>query len=114
MNRLQRYSGFILFALGCLHTLVASIESISMSLLTLKGNTYSDAEKELSFWFYICGMFIMLSGVMVQHYIDTTKKSAPTFIAISLIVLGIIGVTTIPVSGFWLLLILGILMACKE
>jgi hypothetical protein len=104
--KIWKYSGIFLIATGILHTIVAValgkdalLEIIQDGIVNVSSQDYARA---FAFWFLICGIFVILLGQVLHHYIKKEQKPAPLSFGYSLLVLTIFGCIVEPISGFWL------------
>lgn len=104
--KLWKYSGTILSLTGGIHVAFASIQNwniykvfFSDGLVNPIGN---DIQKELSFWFMLVGVLLILLGQTLQYYIKREGVPAPLFLGYALLVFSVAGCVVIPLSGFWL------------
>ena len=106
--KIWKYSGIFLVATGILHTIAAiALGKEAFSEIIRDGiiNVISqDYTRAFAFWFLICGIFVILLGQVLHHYIKKEQKPAPLFLGYSMLVLTIFGCLAVPVSGFWLFL----------
>ena len=107
-KHIWKYSGIFLIITGIIHILVglalgkeAYLAIVRDGLINAVSNDYA---REFAFWFFICGIFIILLGQILHHYIKRDQKPAPLSFGYSLLILTIFGCIAEPVSGFWLFL----------
>ena len=100
------YSGLLLIITGIIHTIFAlvSFGNIYLNIIhdRLANVTSHDNARSFAFWFLVCGIFVILSGTILQHYQKREQKPAPLSLGYSLLVLSVIGCIIEPISGFWL------------
>ena len=108
MKNLWKYSGTYIWASGILHVLVGAMVGRKgwKNIVDNGIVNASDADlgSSLAFWFMICGIFIIMLGLTLQHYIKVTQKPAPMFLGWWLLVFAVIACVLAPVSGGWLFL----------
>lgn len=104
--KLWKYSGTILSLTGVIHVVFAIIQNwnvykafFSAGFVNPIGN---DIQKELSFWFMLVGILLILFGQTLQYYIKREGLPAPLFLGYALLVFSVVGCIIIPFSGFWL------------
>jgi peptidoglycan/LPS O-acetylase OafA/YrhL len=118
--RLWKYSGIFLFATGILHTIVAINLGKEAFHKIIQDGLYSatsiDYTREFAIWFLICGIFIILLGQVLHHYIKKEQKPAPLSLGYSLLIVAIFCCIVAPDSGSWMFLpqALIIIVANKE
>lgn len=104
--RLWRYSGIFLILTGILHTITAVLLGKDAYVAMIKDGLVNSADsdhiREFSFWFLICGIFIILFGQTLHYYIKKEQKPAPLFLGYGILILTIFGCIIEPISGFWL------------
>ena len=106
MNKIWKYSGIFLFVTGYLHTLVAILIGKNELLQIIRDGFVNALGRDyalgLAFWFLICGIFLIIFGHVLHHYIKKEQKPAPAFLGYYLLIFSILGCLVVPVSGFWL------------
>jgi uncharacterized membrane protein YecN with MAPEG domain len=106
--KIWKYSGIFLIATGIIHTIVAIALGKDIYLEIIRDGvinvTSQDFTRSFAFWFFICGIFIILLGQVLHYYIKREQKPAPLFFGYSMLVLTIFGCIIEPISGFWLFL----------
>ncbi|MEM7412139.1 MAG: DUF6463 family protein [Myxococcota bacterium] len=103
--------GTSLLVIGTLHTLFAFVP-----FGTLLGEIVADgvfqaaegAERGQAFWFLIAGPLFMLFGVSTRR-LEEAELALPRSLGWGLLAVAVLGVVVKPVSGFWLLLLPGVL-----
>lgn len=112
--KIWRYSGTFLILTGILHSIVAIATGKEALLDIMRKGVINGVEEgssqEFSFWFLALGVFIILLGQTVHHYIKKTHKPAPKFLGYSLLIISLAGGLIVPVSGFWLFLPQGLII----
>jgi hypothetical protein len=103
-----KYSGIFLVATGIIHTIVAIALGYEVYLKIIRDGLYNvttlDFERAFAIWFFMCGIFIILLGQVLHHYIKKEQKPAPLSFSYSLLIFTIFGCIVEPGSGFWLFL----------
>jgi peptidoglycan/LPS O-acetylase OafA/YrhL len=118
--KIWKYSGIFLIATGILHTIVAIALVKEAFLKIIRDGLYNvtslDYERAFAIWFFMCGIFIILLGQVLHHYIKKEQKPAPLSVGYSLLIFTIFGCIVEPGSGFWLFLpqVLIIIVANKK
>ena len=104
--------GVIVIVIGVLHSLLGLVKHakvfggmLSSGLL----NTGGSVERNLAFWFTFAGITFMLLGYLIK-YIESQKMEVPIVFGWLLLGTAILGVTILPVSGFWALFLPAILI----
>ncbi|MCL2325029.1 MAG: DUF6463 family protein [Proteobacteria bacterium] len=107
-RKIWKYSGIFLVATGILHTIVAIALGKEAFLKIIQDGLYNvaslDYTRAFAIWFFICGIFIILLGQVLHHYIKKEQKPAPLSFGYSLLIFTIFGCVVEPGSGFWLFL----------
>ena len=108
MKNLWKYSGIYIWASGLLHIVVGIVSGLegwkSIAAHGVVNASEVDPGTSLAFWFTIGGMFIVMLGPVVQHYIKMTGRPAPKFLGGWLLVFAAVACIVAPVSGGWLFL----------
>jgi hypothetical protein len=106
--KIWKYSGIFLIATGILHAIVAVALGKEAFLKIIRDGLYNatslDYERAFAVWFFMCGIFIILLGQVLHHYIKKEQKPAPLSFGYSLLIFTIFGCVVEPGSGFWLFL----------
>jgi len=104
--KIWKYSGLFLIITGILHTAVALLlggevymEIIRDGLFNALGDDYS---RKFAFWFFVCGLFLILFGQTLHNYQKREQKPAPLSLGYSMLIFSIFGCFVEPISGFWL------------
>jgi len=101
-----KYSGIFLIATGILHSVVGIIAMGNYLWAILKDGLLNavgeDVNRNLAFWFLICGIFIIIFGQVLHIYIKKEQKPAPVTLGYWLLGLSVIGCIIAPATGFWL------------
>ena len=61
-------------------------------------------DRGAAFWFLVSGFAFLVIGSLVD-YLEKSELKIPLFVGISVAILTAIGITMMPVSGFWLLIL---------
>ena len=103
-----KYSGIYLVATGILHTIFAIAFGKEAFLKMIRDGLYNvtalDYECAFAIWFFMCGIFIILLGQVLHHYIKKEQNPAPLTFGYSLLMFTMFGCIVEPGSGFWLFL----------
>lgn len=104
--KLWKYSGTFLSVTGVIHIIYAMIQNwstyedlFSEGLINSIGD---NAQRALSFWFFLIGVLLIMFGQSLQHHIKKQKKPAPLSLGYALLFFSAFGCFIIPLSGFWL------------
>ena len=105
LAKLWKYSGIFLVATGIFHSVVGIALCKDYLWAIVKDGLWDalggDVYRELSFWFLVCGIFIIILGHLLHVYIKKEQKPAPIVLGYYLLGLSVIGCIIEPVSGFW-------------
>eukprot|EP01130_Rhizamoeba_saxonica_P017719 TRINITY_DN8650_c0_g1_i1.p1 TRINITY_DN8650_c0_g1~~TRINITY_DN8650_c0_g1_i1.p1 ORF type:complete len:126 (-),score=8.69 TRINITY_DN8650_c0_g1_i1:49-426(-) len=110
--RLIKYAGHYITATGIFHNLVGLFFGGTTLLemhrdgwfrSTINPDSSQNFERETIFWFLVTGASWMLTGGLMQHFIDKGFEM-PRFLGWSILALGLSSVFIMPESGFYLLL----------
>ena len=101
-----KYSGIFLVATGIFHSVVGIVVTSNDLWAILKDGLLNasgkDVNRNLALWFLVCGIFIIILGQVLHHYIKKEQKPAPKFLGHWLLGLSVIGCIIAPATGFWL------------
>jgi len=104
--KIWKYSGLFLVFTGILHTIMALLlggaiylEIIRDGLFNALGDNYS---RQFAFWFFVCGLFLILFGQTLHYYQKREQKPAPLYLGYGMLIFSIFGCIVVPKSGFWL------------
>jgi len=104
--KIWKYSGVLLIATGIIHTVVGIILGADMYLQMIKKGLFNSIEDDFvngfAFWFFICGLLIIMLGYLAHIFIKETQKPLPASLGYNLLAITILGCIIVPVSGFWL------------
>lgn len=104
--KLWKYSGIYLWTTGVVHIAVGlALDTEGYMPIVRDGLVDAvgdDIGRNFSFWFLVCGVVIILSGLLMQRYIKDTGRPAPMFSGVFLLVFSVIGCIMAPATGFWL------------
>ena len=108
---MKQLVGSSLLAIGSLHV-VFSLVRFRLPLLEIVENGVvagaHTPEQFGAFWFLVAGPLMVLCGISVRAQEATGSTPGPLF-GWTLLATAVLGVAVFPVSGFWLLLLPGIL-----
>ncbi len=106
MKNLWKWSGTYLTWTGVIHTAVALVMGYGNYMPMLReglvNSVGSSFERGFVLWFLVCGVLLLLLGPLLQHYLRVTRRPAPMWFGVALLVFSIVGGVIEPVSGFWL------------
>ncbi len=116
--KLWKYSGILLSATGVIHIIVGIISEWNiykeMFIDGLVNSIGNDTQKNLTFWFFIVGVLLIMLGQSLQYYIKREQAPAPLFLGYALLVFSILGSLIVPVSGFWLFIPQALIIVCAK
>ncbi|MEO0470757.1 MAG: DUF6463 family protein [Bacteroidota bacterium] len=104
--------GRIIIVIGVLHGLLGLVKfSGSFTAMIAEGvfNTGAGSERGWAIWFTVAGPVFILLGLSLRS-LEQHQIQIPNAIGWGLSILAVIGGIFIPVSGFWALLLPGILI----
>ncbi len=114
---MKRWIGIYLMVVGVLHTAVGVIvfgPTLRQLLAEGMWNTLGRSpERQLSFWFLMLGLALILLGAMVD-WIETTTTRPPGRLAVGLAIITVAGLVMMPLSPFWLLLPATVALAIRS
>jgi MFS family permease len=106
MKQLWKYSGIYLWATGIVHTIVGLAFGAEGYMPIVRDGFVNavggDVGRNFSFWFLVCGVFIIFAGLVMQRYIKDTGRPAPMFSGIFMLVFSLVGCAMAPGTGVWL------------
>jgi hypothetical protein len=122
MNKaLNKYSGNIgnfMMVIGVLHLITGFVENWSIAIDILRSgiiNTVDETPERFGFfWFEINGLFVLFVGSFLQQYLKDHKKPIPEKYGYYLLIIAIIGCVLEPISGFYIFLIISLLIIFSE
>jgi len=104
--KIWKYSGLLLIITGIFHVVVALflggeiyLKIIRDGLINALGDDYSH---QFTFWFFVCGVLLILFGQTLHYYQKREQKPAPLSLGYGMLAFSIFGCIVVPVSGFWL------------
>jgi hypothetical protein len=103
---MKQWKGRWLIAVSVIHTVVAVAffgevlgSILSRGVFNAVG---TDPMSGLAVWFALFGAMLFLFGLTVSEFEKVSSRPLPRLIGWSLLGLIVVGVTLMPVSGFWL------------
>jgi hypothetical protein len=116
-KKLNFYSGNIgnfIMVIGVLHLITGFVENWNVAIEIFRSgiiNTVDETpERLVFFWFEISGLFVLLAGSFLQHYLNENKKPIPKRYGYYLLSIGIIGCVLEPVSGFYVFILIALII----
>ncbi|MEL6408007.1 MAG: DUF6463 family protein [Chloroflexota bacterium] len=111
---MQKKMGYILIAIALLHQVVGLIFYSSALHDILQAGILNAVvppfwERDAAFWFLMFGGLLLLIGWVVQWLMDSVG-TIPAFLGWGLLIVCVLGVILMPLSGFWLVIPLAIMM----
>lgn len=112
--KLWKYVGVILMVLGVAHLLFAL--AIDWQVWArIAGDGFLNAidphvDRNSAFWFLSLGLFTLPLGYLCDWTIRTRNAPLPAFMGWWFVILGVFGAFFVPVSGFWTLIALGLIV----
>jgi hypothetical protein len=112
--KIWKYSGIFLIITGVIHNAVAIFLLHDVYWQILRSGFVNavagDFGRWFASWFFICGIFIVILGQVVHHYIRREQRPAPASLGWTLLVVAIIIAIAEPVSGVWLFIPQGLII----
>lgn len=112
-SRVQGYLGEIIIATALLHLAVGVIfYSAPLAAIFAAGvidTVGTNPERDAALWFMVAGVLIGLLGVLVRA-MQRQGQRLPAALGWGLLLLSLVGAAILPASGFWLLLVEGLLL----
>ncbi|MDR2125886.1 MAG: DUF6463 family protein [Prevotellaceae bacterium] len=107
MKNWWKYSGILLIATGIIHSIVGLVMGCDVYWEILKSGFVNAIEPHFAvdfaaFWFFICGIILIIFGQTLHYYIRKTKQPAPLLSGYWMLALSIFGCIAMPLSGIWL------------
>lgn len=111
---MKQQLGLVLFGIGVLHQLVGLvIYGLALTAIFDAGVVNAILpphwDRNATFWYYITGFLLMHCG-WITHWMLARQRELPPFWAVGLLVLSIGGLILAPLSGFWLLLVVSVML----
>jgi hypothetical protein len=104
--KIWKYSGIFLIITGVIHNIVGIFLMYDIYWQIISSGFVNavagDFGRWFAFWFFICGVFIIILGQVVHHYIQRDQRPAPVSLGWTLLVLSAFICIAEPVSGSWL------------
>ncbi len=105
--------GIAVVATGVLH-LATGLVAFGPPLLGMIGdglvNTIgADVERNNAWWFLVAGGFLVITGLTIRWALRTAGQ-LPAVLGWGMILISALGVVVAPASGFWLVLVEGVLL----
>ena len=111
MTRFYRYTGLSFALIGVLHLMLGLVLHRRSFGSMLAGGLINTVRHEtghqLAFWFTFAGPIMLLVGYLMDWVVRQKKLTLPIGFGYALTSLSLLGVILLPMSGFWLVLILG-------
>lgn len=79
----------------------------------LLGAIGGDVERNLAWWFLVAGGFLVITGLTLRWAVRVAGR-LPRSLGWGLVVISILGVVLAPASGFWLVLVEGVLLLVAD
>ena len=112
--RTWEISGWYLCAVGVIHSLVGVMmfkdELLDMVRAGIVNSIKDQMDLHAAFWFMLTGFLFIYIGWLWQKQIDRDKGPLSKFTASGMTLMTVAGVIIMPISGFWLLLPLCVIM----
>lgn len=112
-------SGSLLMAVGALDLLYVLVFHSRQLVAVAQDGFFAAVElspayldREVAFWHLMFGVTILLLGGLIR-WTQAKTGTLPSFVGWSLLALGVFGAVLVPVSGFWLLPPLAVLMLAE-
>ena len=107
-NLMRRLSGPLLMATGVLHLLAGFVFYPEPLAAIMQDGFFNAVElnpaqfdREAAFWWMVFGGMLLIFGGLV-HWAQARTGTLPAFLGWALLALGVVGVSLMPASGFWL------------
>ncbi|MDR2424540.1 MAG: DUF6463 family protein [Prevotellaceae bacterium] len=101
-----KYSGILLTITGVIHTIVGLVMGRDTYWKIIKSGFINaiepDFERAFAFWFFICGIMLIIFGQSLHYYIRKTNRQPAISLGYWMLALSVFGCFAIPASGFWL------------
>lgn len=105
---MKRWIGRWLMGISLFHTVVAGLlfgkDLVAVASRGAFHTIGTDPQSGAAIWFFLFGTLLFLSGLALDSLERSSVRPIPKAIGWSLLTLGVLGVTLMPVSGFWLAL----------
>ena len=105
---MRRLSGPLLMATGVLHLLAGFVFYPEPLAAIMQDGFFNAVEpnpaqfdREAAFWWMVFGVMLLILGGLV-HWAQARTRTLPAFLGWALLALGVVGVSLMPASGFWL------------
>lgn len=105
---MRRWIGRWIFGVGVVHNMVGIYFFLPVLREIVAAGVWNsidmDPMRNLAFWFLFSGLMMMLAGYVVDWIEQTGEGALPPALGPSLLALLLLGIVTMPASGFWLLI----------
>ncbi|MCW3467313.1 DUF6463 family protein [Chitinophaga nivalis] len=102
----RKYIGYYMMGVSMLHLLVGFIIDPTVTLAIVAAGIFNTAEATPAFfgffWFQMAGLFMLLTGSFIQHYLQTVPTPIPRRFGYYQLLITVCGCVMEPVSGFYL------------
>ena len=112
LGRFGRSAGGLLIAIGVVHVLLGLFEIDVLSDVAGDGvvNAIDPHEdRQVWFWYMTAGWLVLLVGQLAR-WIERRHGRLPAFLGWATLAIAVYGVVLMPVSGFWAILAVAVLM----
>ena len=103
---MKRWIGPWLIGVSALHTVFAVVVFNKVLVSILERGVFNtvgtDPMNAAVVWFLLFGAMLFVCGLAVAALERSSSHPVPRSIGVSLLLMGVVGVTLMPVSGFWL------------
>lgn len=117
MRRLANGVGIAVFVTGLIHLGFGVLafpdplrEIVDAGLVRGIGG---DVERNLAWWFLVAGGFLVVTGLTIRWAVRVAGR-LPRSLGWGLVVISVLGVLLAPASGFWLVLVEGVLLLVAD
>ncbi|MDR2089821.1 MAG: DUF6463 family protein [Clostridiales Family XIII bacterium] len=104
--KIWKYSGIFLMLTGVIHNAVAILLMHDIYWEIMRDGfvdaVAGDFDRWFAFWFFACGIFIILLGQAVHLSIRREQRPAPASLGWTLLALSVVICIAEPISGSWL------------
>lgn len=116
-RRLANGVGIAVFATGLIH-LGFGVLSFPGQLRAMVSDGFlgaigGDLERNLAWWFLVAGGFLVVTGLTIRWAVRVAGR-LPRSLGWGLVAISVLGVVLAPASGFWLVLVEGVLLLVAD
>ncbi len=107
---LKRHIGTLFIATGLIHVISGIVSYYQPVVDMLQSGLFNSIQqqddRELAFWYFMLGLFIMIVGHMMNWLVRKHGLQLPASVGWYLAMFSLAGIIIMPDSGFWVVILL--------